>query len=110
MSRGGSIETDPLTPIGEYGNAAIGRERIFEFYSRAQNTPVTQLRLFYAVELRYGVLVDIAQMVYKGESIDLANGYFNCIWQGDANDKALPATFPFISSPWDGRSRVHGNP
>ena len=98
VSRGGSLETDPLTPIGEYPNAAVGRERIFEFYSRAQNTPVTQLRLFYAVELRYGVLVDIAQKVYASESIDLANGYFNCIWQGDANDMVI-RSFSLCAAP-----------
>jgi nucleoside-diphosphate-sugar epimerase len=98
VSRGGSLETDPLTPLGEYPNAAIGRERIFEFYSRAQNTPVTQLRLFYAVELRYGVLVDIAQKVHRGESIDLANGYFNCVWQGDANDMVI-RSFSLCAAP-----------
>lgn len=89
VSRGGSVESDPLTPLGEYGNAAIGRERIFEFYSRAQKIPVVQLRLFYAVELRYGVLVDIAHKVWADEPIDLANGYFNCIWQGDANEMVI---------------------
>src|SRR5688572_16965329 len=89
VSRGGSVETDPLTPLGEYANAAVGRERIFEFYSRAQRTPTTRLRLFYALELRYGVLVDIAQKVHAGEAIDLANGHFNCIWQGDANEMVI---------------------
>ena len=89
VSRGGSVESDPLTPIGEYPNAAVGRERIFEFYSRTRATPITRLRLFYAVEIRYGVLVDIAQKVHAGETIDLTNGYFNCIWQGDANDMAI---------------------
>jgi len=98
VSRGGSLETDALTPIGEYANAAVGRERIFEFYSRAQSTPVTQLRLFYAVELRYGVLVDIAQKVFAGESIDLSNGYFNCIWQGDANDMVI-RSFSLCATP-----------
>ena len=98
VSRGGSLETDDLTPLGEYGNAAIGRERIFDFYSRAQNTPVTQLRLFYAVELRYGVLVDIAQKVSAGEAIDLTNGYFNCIWQGDANDMVI-RSFSLCAAP-----------
>jgi len=89
VSRCGSVETDSLTPLGEYANAAVGRERIFEFYSRRQETPITLLRLFYAVELRYGVLVDIARKVYAGEPIALANGQFNCIWQRDANELIL---------------------
>jgi nucleoside-diphosphate-sugar epimerase len=99
VSRGGSVETDPLTPLGEYANAAVGRERIFEFYSRRQNTPITQLRLFYAVELRYGVLVDIARKVHGGEPIELTNGCFNCIWQGDANELILRALSLTASPP-----------
>jgi nucleoside-diphosphate-sugar epimerase len=91
ISRGGSVETDPLTPLGEYANAAVGRERIFEFYSRLNNTSLTLLRLFYAVELRYGVLLDIALKVHNGELVELANGYVNCIWQGDANEMVLRA-------------------
>ena len=98
VNRGGSAETDPLTPLGEYANAAVGRERIFEFYSRRQETPLTLLRLFYAVELRYGVLADIARKVHAGEPVALGNGSFNCIWQGDANElilRSLPlATVP----------------
>ena len=58
------------------------------------------LRLFYAVELRYGVLVDIARTVYAGEAVELANGYFNCIWQSDANDMALRALSLAASPPW----------
>jgi nucleoside-diphosphate-sugar epimerase len=85
----GSLETDALTPLGEYANAAVGRERIFEFYSRRDGLRLTVLRLFYAVELRYGVLVDIARKVFNSEPISLANGSFNCIWQGDANDMIL---------------------
>ena len=91
VTRGGSVETDPLTPLGEYANAAVARERIFEFYSRQNKTAVALLRLFYAVELRYGVLVDIARKVHGGEPIELANGFFNCIWQGDANDMTIRA-------------------
>lgn len=86
---GGALEGDPLTPVGEYANAAVARERIFEFHSREQGISVALLRLSYAVELRYGVLVDIAEKVYAGAAIHLANGWFNCIWQGDANDMAL---------------------
>jgi nucleoside-diphosphate-sugar epimerase len=89
VSQGGSPESAPLTPLGEYPNAAVARERIFDFYSRKQGSRITLLRLFYAVELRYGVLVDIARKVYSGEPIELANGFFNCIWQGDANELIL---------------------
>lgn len=91
VARGGAVETDALTPLGEYPNAAVARERIFEFHSQRNGTPVALLRLFYAVELRYGVLVDIARKVFRGEPISLATGAFNCIWQRDANEMALRA-------------------
>jgi nucleoside-diphosphate-sugar epimerase len=102
-SRGGSRETDPLTPRGEYANAAVARERIFEYGSARHHIPITLLRLFYAVELRYGVLVDIARKVLAGEPVELANGYFNCIWQGDANDMILRALSLAASppTPWN---------
>jgi nucleoside-diphosphate-sugar epimerase len=89
VDAGGSVETDPLTPLGEYANSVVGRERVFEYYSQKNGTPIAMLRLFYAVELRYGVLVDIAQKVWAGDPIDLSSGNFNCIWQGDANDMIL---------------------
>ncbi len=98
VGQGGSFETNPLTPLGEYANAAVGRERIFEFFSRRDHTPLALLRLFYAVELRYGVLVDIARRVHANEPIDLTNGHFNCIWQGDANEMALRA-LSLVASP-----------
>lgn len=87
----GAGENHPLTPLGEYANSAVARERIFEFHSRNQGTPIVLLRLFYAVELRYGVLVDIARRVHSGEPIDLSNGHFNCVWQGDANTMVIRA-------------------
>ena len=86
---GGAVENSPLTPLGEYPNAAIARERIFEFYSTRNQTPVTLLRLFYAIEPRYGVLADIARKVFNDEPIELATGSFNCIWQPDANEMIL---------------------
>jgi nucleoside-diphosphate-sugar epimerase len=98
VARGGSLETDPLTPIGEYANSAIARERIFEFHSRSHHTSVALIRLFYAVELRYGVLTDIARKVSERAPIHLANGHFNCIWQGDANDMVIRA-LSLASSP-----------
>ena len=58
-ARGGSVESDSLTPLGEYANATVGRERIFEFYSQRNGTRIALLRLFYAVEMRYGVLRDL---------------------------------------------------
>ena len=89
VARGGSKETDPLTPLGEYANAAVARERLFEFFSQRNGTHIVLLRLFYAVELRYGVLRDIAQSIWAGEPVDLSNGHFNCIWQGDANEMVI---------------------
>ena len=89
VSSGGSVESAPLTPLGEYANAAVARERLFEFFAQRKGTPICILRLNYAVDLRYGVLVDIARRVHAGESVSLATGYINCIWQGDANEMIL---------------------
>lgn len=86
---GGALETEPLTPIGEYANACVARERIFEYFSFQTGVPLVLLRLFYAVELRYGVLVDLALKVFAGEPVDLKMGYLNWIWQGDANEMIL---------------------
>jgi hypothetical protein len=98
VSKGGSVESDPLTPLGEYANSAVGRERVLEFFSLRDSIPLALMRLCYAVELRYGVLLDIAQKVHGSIPIDLANGYFNCIWQGDANDMIL-RSLALASSP-----------
>ncbi len=89
--RGGSREGDEPAPAGEYAMSCLGRERVFQFFSARAGTPVVLLRLNYACELRYGVLVDIARRVAAGEPIDLAMGYLNAIWQGDANAMALCA-------------------
>lgn len=82
----GSLESDPLQPVGEYACAAVGRERIFEHFCDQNQTPVALIRLNYATDLRYGVLTDLATQVTSGLPIDVTQGYFNCIWQGDAND------------------------
>ena len=95
---GGAAEGRPLSPLGEYANAAVARERLFEYCSGEHDTRVALIRLNYAVELRYGVLVDIARQVWAGEPIDLSNGYFNCIWQADANEMILRA-LELASSP-----------
>jgi dTDP-4-dehydrorhamnose reductase len=87
----GSREDDPAAPAGEYAMSCLGRERVFEYFSGRASTPVTLLRLNYACELRYGVLVDLAQRVWTGQPVDLTTGYFNVIWQGDANAMGLAA-------------------
>lgn len=87
----GSRETDPPRPCGEYAMSCLGRERIFEYFSQAHGLPVSVVRLNYACDLRYGVLVDLALKVVSQTPIDLAMGYVNVIWQGDANAMALCA-------------------
>jgi nucleoside-diphosphate-sugar epimerase len=82
---GGSVETDQPDPIGEYAQSCLGRERMFEYGSSKYGTPVTLVRLNYAVEMRYGVLVDIAAKVLAGEIINVSMGYANVLWQGEAN-------------------------
>ncbi len=91
VSQGGSREDDALNPVGEYAMSCVGRERIFEHFCRTDETPMTILRLNYASELRYGVLVDIAQRVHAGRAVPLAMGFLNAIWQGDACAISLQA-------------------
>jgi nucleoside-diphosphate-sugar epimerase len=95
---GGSRETDDPAPAGEYAMSCLGRERIFEYFSQTRGVPTSILRLNYACELRYGVLVDLATRVAAGDPIDLTMGYLNAIWQGDANAVALCA-FDGATSP-----------
>jgi nucleoside-diphosphate-sugar epimerase len=86
---GGAVESDALEPRGEYAQSCLARERVFEYFSRELGTPCLMFRLNYAVDLRYGVLVDIARKVFDGQPIDLTVSHFNVIWQGDANSYAL---------------------
>jgi nucleoside-diphosphate-sugar epimerase len=88
-SSGGSKETDPTEPFGEYAQSCLGRERLFEHFSLEKGTLCLFLRLNYSVDLRYGVLVDIARKVRQGEPVELRTASFNVIWQGDANSYAL---------------------
>jgi nucleoside-diphosphate-sugar epimerase len=81
-------ETNPQ-PIGEYAQSCLGRERVVEYVSREEGLRALIFRLNYAVDLRYGTLVDVARHVWEREPIDLTVGYFNAIWQGDANSYAL---------------------
>lgn len=86
---GGCTEETPPSPIGEYAWSGLARERIFEYFSRTTDTPMTFIRLCYAVELRYGVLVDLALQIAAGEPVDVTMGAANVIWQRDANDFVL---------------------
>jgi nucleoside-diphosphate-sugar epimerase len=100
ITSGGARETDPVAPIGEYAWSCLGRERVFAYASAAHGTPITLLRVNYAVDLRYGVLVDVAWQVQEGRPIDLTTGHVNCIWQGDANAIALEALTRAASPPF----------
>jgi len=83
-------DTAPV-PIGEYANSCVGRERILQYFSHRFGTPGRLIRLNYAIDLRYGVLFDIANWVYTGQPIDLRAGHANVIWQGDVNAQVLRA-------------------
>jgi hypothetical protein len=87
----GSRETDEVGPVGEYAMSVLGRERTLQYFSHRDQIPAALLRLNYATELRYGVLVDIAQDVWADRPVDLATPMCNVIWQADANAMALAA-------------------
>ena len=87
----GSRETDPPEPVGEYSMTVLGRERIFEYFCQQQQTPTALLRLNYATEMRYGVLVDIGRQVWAGQPVDISIPAVNVIWQAEANAMALAA-------------------
>jgi nucleoside-diphosphate-sugar epimerase len=100
VQEGGSRETDLPRPTGEYAMSCLGRERVFEHFSRSLGTPTAIVRLNYACDLRYGVLVDLARQVLAGEPVELGMGHFNTIWQGDANAMALRAFDHAAAPPW----------
>ena len=83
---GGADESTPVEPVGEYAMSCVGRERIFEYAARTFGTKISICRLNYAIDLRYGVLCDIAEKVNAGIPVSAQMPAFNCIWQGDANE------------------------
>ena len=99
LHSGGSVESDQPDPTGEYATSALGRERIFEHFSRSMGIPTSIIRLNYSNEMRYGVLVDIAQKVWTGQPVDVTMGNANVIWQADANAIALQSLAHAASPP-----------
>src|SRR5262245_31089219 len=109
VNTGGAREGDALAPVGEYAASCVGRERVFELYAQRHGTRVAIVRLNYAIDLRYGVLVDIATHVNRSVPLPVDMGFVNVIWQGDANRIALEclphaATPPFIVNVTGGES------
>lgn len=98
IGQGGATEDMFPEPVGEYAQSALGRERIFEFFSHRNHTRALLLRLNYAIDLRYGVLLDIGEKVFERRPVDLTMGHVNVIWQGDANSIAL-RSFGLCQSP-----------
>ena len=94
----GSPEDGELGPVGEYAQSRLGGERVAQYFSEHQRTPLLIVRLFYATELRYGIISDLARKVWRGEPIDLEMGFVNQIWQGDANSY-LSRFFPLCTMP-----------
>jgi nucleoside-diphosphate-sugar epimerase len=98
VTHGGAVEDTPPAPEGEYAQSALGRERMFEYGSRRWGTAVAILRLNYAIDLRYGVLLDIGAAVFERRPVDVRMALVNVIWQGDANSFCLQS-FAHCQSP-----------
>jgi len=105
--QGSADESTAPDPVGEYAQSCLARERLFEHAAHTHGTKVAIFRLNYAIDLRYGVLYDIASQVHAGKAVDIAMGNVNVIWQGDANEIALrmltvassPATVLNVTGP-----------
>lgn len=91
VTHGGVSEDQAPGPVGEYGQSCLGRERIFQYFSDKYKIPTLIYRLNYAIDLRYGVLLEVAKSVAQEKAIDLTTGFANVIWQGDANEIAIRA-------------------
>jgi len=91
VAGGGASEEAAPEPIGEYAQSCLGRERMFQYFSQLHGTPVTLVRLNYANEPRYGIIVDLAVKILNDKPIDLTMGAVNLIWQRDANDYIIRA-------------------
>lgn len=99
LTQGGCDETHEVAPVGEYGQSSLGRERVFTYFSHKDQTALTVFRLNYAIDMRYGVLLEIARSVYQEIPIDLSMGHVNVIWQGDANEYAIRSLLIASSPP-----------
>ncbi len=86
---GGCVETEPANPVGEYAQSCLGRERMFDYFSHTTAEQVVQIRLNYAVDLRYGVIYDVASKIWNNEPVDITTGFANVIWQGDACNQVI---------------------